>query len=194
MSSRTSKSLAERIDINYWKEPHPFRRWKMRLSLAAGFVAIVWLGWNTVRGDQRIFYAGPLAPVHQMFESDCSLCHTEPWQPARRLFGGGRSDRSTPNSACNKCHDGPIHHEQQIDSDVPHCAECHREHRLHQSLSWVPDTQCVTCHEDLKTKSQPTQFDRSVASFASSHPEFGVLRRREPDRGTIKLNHAAHLK
>src|SRR2546422_7396207 len=111
---RTSKSLAERIDINYWTRPHALRRWRWSVAWIAGAIAAMWLAWNAVRGDQRIYQAGPLAAAHSMFETDCSQCHTESWQPALRLFTGNTRHRSVPDSACTRCHDGPIHHAEQL--------------------------------------------------------------------------------
>jgi hypothetical protein len=194
MSERTSKSIAERIDINYWKELHPLRRWKWLLAAACGVVASLWLAWNAVRGDARIYQAGPVSTAHAFLERNCGACHTESWQPALRLVTANPMARSTPDAACTRCHDGPIHHEQQVAEAVPHCASCHREHRGAAALAHVPDSLCTTCHGDLKTSSQPLRFEAHVTSFATGHPEFGVIRRHEPDATVIKLNHAVHMK
>ena len=45
MASRpqSTKSRAKRIALSYFKEPHPFRRWKFILSVAAPVVAGLWL-------------------------------------------------------------------------------------------------------------------------------------------------------
>jgi hypothetical protein len=99
-----------------------------------------------------------------------------------------------PDSACLHCHDGPIHHEQQLAADVPNCASCHREHRGKSELARVTDAACVSCHADLKTATQPSAFDPHVTSFLTGHPDFGVLKRGETDKAAIKLNHAVHLK
>ncbi len=197
---RDSKSLAERIDINYWRQPHPLRQFKWWLSGAAVMVAAGWLIFAVVSGNQRIFSAGPLSVAHSMFENDCATCHTRSWQPAVRLASGDSRRRSVPNEACLACHDGPIHQQKEIAADVPSCAECHREHRGSTTLARVPDSQCVKCHGDLKTSSGSTAFEPHVIHFSLSgsrvgdHPEFGLLRRQEPDTAEIKLNHAVHLK
>ena len=191
---RTSKSLAERIDLSYWRHRHPLRRWKWLLSLIAAGLAALWLLWAAVRGDQRIYEARPVSPAHAMFANDCKVCHTESWQPAARLVSFDSKRRSVPDSACLHCHDGPVHHEQQLAADVPNCAGCHREHRGKSELARVSDAECVACHADLKTTSRSPEFDAHVTSFLSGHPEFGVLRRREADAAAIKLNHAVHLK
>jgi len=45
MASRqqSTKIRAKRIGLSYFKEPHPFRRWKFILSVAAPLVAGLWL-------------------------------------------------------------------------------------------------------------------------------------------------------
>ena len=191
---RTSKSLAERIDLGYWRHPHSLRRWKWVLAGIAPGLAVVWLLWAAVRGDQRIYEARPVSPAHAMFANDCKVCHTESWQTAARLVSFDPKRRSVPDSACLHCHDGPIHHDHQLPADVPNCASCHREHRGKPELARVTDSACVSCHADLKTTSQPTAFDWHVTSFLTGHPEFGVLKRGDADKAAIKLNHAVHLK
>lgn len=197
---RTSKSLAERININYWRQPHALRRWKWVLAILAALLAAACLLVAALLGEQRIYAAGPLSAAHAMFENDCAKCHTQSWQPARRLATGNPRHRSVPDAACKECHDGPIHQEKQITADVPDCAACHREHHGKTSLARVPNALCVGCHADLKTQSGTTSFEPHVNSFSSSgsrvggHPEIAVLRKREPDTAVIKLNHAVHLK
>jgi hypothetical protein len=191
---RNSKSLAERIDLSYWRQPHSLRRWKWWVSWIAPGLVAVWLLWAAVSGDQRIYEARPVSPAHAMFANDCKRCHTESWQPAARLVAFDSKRRSVPDAACLACHDGPIHHDQQVAADVPNCAGCHREHRGKSELAHVSDSACVACHADLKTASRPSAFDTHVTSFLNGHPEFGVLKRGELDKAAIELNHAVHLK
>ena len=199
-ATRNSKSLAERIDISYWSRSHPLRRWKWLLAGLAVALAVVWLVLAAVLGNQRLYEAGPLSTVHAMLESDCGQCHTQSWQPAVRLVSLDSHRRSVPDSACTRCHDGPIHHDGQIAADVPNCAGCHREHRGEAALARVQDAECVACHAELKTVSGSTSFEKHVTRFASGgggapgHPEFAVLRRKDADTAAIKFNHAVHLK
>jgi hypothetical protein len=58
----------------------------------------------------------------------------------------------------------------------------------------VPDSRCVACHGELATNAGQPTFHSHISSFATSHPEFAVLRLRESDRAAIKLNHALHMK
>jgi len=43
-AKRTTKKLAQRIDLNYFKRPHPFRQWRFWLSVCIPAAAILWLG------------------------------------------------------------------------------------------------------------------------------------------------------
>ena len=48
--TRTAKALAQRIDLNYFKRPHPFRRLKLVLSIAVPSAVLLWLGGNAAGG------------------------------------------------------------------------------------------------------------------------------------------------
>jgi predicted CXXCH cytochrome family protein len=169
------------------------RRWKWWLAWIAPGGAAVWLLWAAVCGDHRIYEAGPVSPAHAMFANDCKTCHTKSWQPAARLASRDPKRRSVPDDACMHCHDGPIHHEQQVPADV-NCASCHREHRGKVELARVTDATCVSCHADLKTATGAPHFDPHVNSFFTGHPEFSVWKPGKTDTAVIKLNHAVHLK
>lgn len=62
------------------------------------------------------------------------------------------------------------------------------------TLTAVSDRQCTTCHADLRVKSGPVRVAIHIHSFAKDHPEFGPQRLMTTDPGTIKFNHAVHLK
>ena len=40
--TRTTKKLAQRIDMNYFQRPHALRRWKVLLSVACVAAAAIW--------------------------------------------------------------------------------------------------------------------------------------------------------
>ena len=71
----STKVRAKRIALNYFKRPHPFRRWRFILSVAAPLVAALWLLVYAGQGDQRIYNSGTVSTAHQMFETDCKVCH-----------------------------------------------------------------------------------------------------------------------
>jgi hypothetical protein len=51
---RTTKNLAQRVDLQYFKQPHPFRSWRLWLSI---LIPVVALGWFAVQlaNSQKIY-------------------------------------------------------------------------------------------------------------------------------------------
>lgn len=179
---RTTKKLAQRIDLNYFKRPNRLRRARFALSIALPAIALVWLAWHGIQRDTRVFSAGKLSPAHAVLSRECAACHVS-------FAGSFRA--SAENQACLDCHDGPIHHANQV--FTPDCAVCHAEHRGTIRLAATSDANCAQCHGDLRSSNSSVRVVRSVFNFASGHPEFEVLRDKRRDPGTIKFNHAAHL-
>ena len=166
---RSTKKLAQRIDLNYFKHLYPIPRWRRILS--AGFVVlgVGWLGWTGLRA----YNAGPLSRSHAILARNCGSCHS-----MTAAFG-----KKVTDQACLSCHDGPIHHAEQ--AFTPHCADCHVEHQGSFRLADTRDESCSQCHSNLKNKPKITNFE-------SAHPEFAAL--RAPDPGTVKFGHEVHLK
>lgn len=216
-SDRTSKSLAQRVDIRFHERPNRLRRFRWRLSLAAAAVALLWLGAAEFAGARKMYQAGPVSAAHQVFANDCQKCHVAAWTPWARLITFDPAKTSTPDEACIKCHAGPPHHAHapEIGLKSQRCADCHREHRGHESLAKVSDRACTHCHADLRTASRTSSdFVPHISDFAS-HPEFALLRPAEGadlpgpghrahgvaepaggrwrDKSSILLNHARHL-
>jgi hypothetical protein len=63
-------------------------------------------------------------------------------------------------------------------------------------LADTSDRACTQCHAHLadKDKNSPPSFATNISGFDQTHPEFAVLRSGRIDPGTVKLNHAVHLK
>lgn len=203
----TTKIRAKRIALHYFKKPHPFRRWRLILTIAAPAVAAGWLAVLAARGDQRIYNSGPVSTAHAMFGVQCGQCHVPPHTTQGGANQAGKSFwLRVSDRACLKCHDGPIHHDAQ--TFTPTCAGCHVEHKGHVVLASMSNRHCVQCHANLETKGPTTPFERKVRSFDAGHPEFAVSvkengqarRVRLDDRGhlrdtaQVKLNHEKHLK
>jgi len=180
---RTTKKLAQRIDLNYFKRPHPFRRWRFWLSVAAPVIAVLWLAWYGVAGNQRVYSGGKMSPAHAVLVAKCDACHLK----TASSFSAKAGDQ-----ACLACHDGPIHHANQ--TFTPNCSSCHEEHQGRMRLAATADASCTQCHADLRTAGEPTKYVRDIENFGAGHPEFAALRPGAVDPGTIKLNHAVHLK
>jgi hypothetical protein len=181
--TRTTKKLAQRIDLNYFKRAYPIPRWRRTLSVIAVGLCVTWLGWAGLTGKQSAFNAGPLAKGHTILTNNCSSCHV----PA------GSFGTKVTETACQACHNAPTHHAKQ--TFTPACTSCHVEHQGAFRLAATNDASCTRCHSSLKTTDGKTQFAASISSFDSGHPEFAAVRPgRAPDPGTIKLSHQVHLK
>jgi hypothetical protein len=179
----TTKKLAQRIDLNYFKRSHPFRRLRFILSVSVPILALVWLGWFALTRNDRVYSSGKMSPSHAVLTESCSSCHVKE--------ASGFSAKAT-DQACNTCHDGPIHHANQV--FTPNCATCHREHRGSLRLAATSDVSCTQCHANLQAANSPIHYARNIDGFNSSHPEFAAVRSGSVDPGTIKLNHRVHLK
>lgn len=179
---RTAKSLAQRIDLEYFKRPHPFRRWKFLLSLALPAAAAVWVVAATVAGYHKPYSAGPMSPAHSFAGKRCEVCHAT---------NAGFFGRKVKDEACKSCHDGPVHQARQ--TFTPSCASCHIEHRGTARLAEVSDRLCTQCHGDLHARDGHARYETRVVNFNSAHPEFAPLRAGK-DPGTVKLDHEVHLK
>lgn len=180
--TRTTKKLAQRIDLDYFKRSSPLRRWRFLFSVAAPVIAILWIGWYGIRGDRRVYSAGALSTAHAVLTKQCSACH---------LSNLGFYDAKVLDQKCLACHDGPVHHATQ--AFTPSCASCHADHRGAIRLAATSDANCTQCHANLTPREGSSIFVRDISSFGSNHPEFSALRSGRRDPGTIQLNHYLHL-
>ena len=180
--TRTTKKLAQRIDLEYFKRSSPLRRWAFWLSVGLPAVALVWLAWHGVRGDRRVYSAGVLSASHAVLTRQCSACH---------VTQAGFFSEKVSDQKCLACHNGAVHHAAQ--EFTPSCASCHADHRGTIRLAATSDADCTQCHANLTTRSGATAFTRSIDRFEGNHPEFAVLRGGRGDPGTIQLNHYRHL-
>ncbi|HKF26519.1 MAG TPA: hypothetical protein VKB24_11090 [Candidatus Acidoferrum sp.] len=189
--TRTTKAIAQRIDLNYFKKSTPLKRAKLWLVVLAPLLAALWIGWHFLSGDHRVYSSGRLSPAHAVLEKQCEACHVK--------MDGGFS-AAARDSACLACHDGPGHHLEMTASGAPKlpCSECHTEHRARIALANVRAKYCATCHADLGRAGKGSQFANDIRSLSNRHPEFLALRPENGapprDPGTIKLNHALHMK
>jgi hypothetical protein len=180
--TRTTKKLAQRIDLNYFKRPHPLRRWRFLLSVACPVLAVLWLAWYGIRSDRRVYSAGGLSSAHAVLTKQCAACH---------VTQAGFFSEKAADQKCQSCHDGSIHHATQV--FTPACASCHTDHRGSIRLAVTNDSSCTQCHANLTARSSSVNFVRNIDSFEGDHPEFAALRMGRGDPGTIQLNHFRHL-
>ena len=180
--TRTTKKLAQRIDLNYFKRSNPLRHWRLLLSVALPALAVVWLAWYAIRSDRRVYSAGSLSAAHAVLTKQCAACH---------VTQAGFFSEKVADQTCLACHDGSIHHAAQV--FTPSCVSCHTDHRGSIRLAATNDTACTQCHMNLTTRGNSSNFARIIDSFQGDHPEFAVLRAGHGDPGTIQLNHYRHL-
>src|SRR4030088_59367 len=180
--TRTTKTLAQRINLNYFKNLAPIPRWRRILSVVLTALGLLWLGWEALAGKQQPYNAGPLAQAHRVFSGNCVSCHA-----TEASFG-----KKVTDEACLSCHDGPVHNAKQ--TFTPACIDCHVEHKGVVSLASTRDQACTQCHSDLKVKDGQTQFAANISGFSEGHPEFAAVRTgHAKDPGMIKMNHQIHL-
>jgi len=180
--TRTTKKLAQRIDLDYFKRPSPLRRWRFLLSVALPLLAILWLGWHGIRGDRRVYSAGALSSSHAVLTRQCAACH---------VTQAGFFSEKVSDQKCLACHDGAIHHASQ--EFTPDCASCHADHRGAIRLAATSNADCTRCHANLAVRGGPTNIARNIDRFEANHPEFAVLRSGAGDPGRIQLNHYRHM-
>jgi len=199
---RNTKSLAKRMDLQYFKEMHPLRQWRRWLAIGVPIVALGWFVTARATGQgQKVYSSGQLSAHHAFFGKKCELCHVTK----------GFFHKEVADSACLSCHDAPAHHPKDVRADFkqPTCGSCHVEHRSSQQLAKTMDSGCTECHSDLKAVANSQVADQlaqrdqkdagdneafrmtSVEGFDHHHPQFSAFQTGDP--GTVKLNHYVHL-
>lgn len=182
--TRTTKKLAQRIDLNYFKRSTPLKRAKFWLSILLPVCAVVWIAWYTFRKDARVYSSGRMSEAHAVLETECAACHVQK---------AGVFSAKAEDNACLACHDGPVHHASEV--PTPRCAECHAEHRGRVNLRATNDKACAECHGNLEGQtSSGLRYAAHIKNFAHDHPEFMALRDDLRDPTTLKLNHQIHMK
>jgi hypothetical protein len=190
---RDPKSLPQWAELDYYRRPRRLRRLRRAatwLAAAAGIAVLAVALWPASRWAHP---AGPLSQAHAMLANDCRQCHQEFLRPAQRFLEADTALRSVSDSACRRCHDGPVHQEQQ--ANTPACAGCHREHRGRIQLTQMADVHCTSCHADLPASMKEPAACRfgNVTRFDVDHPEFKLWRGGPPtDPGTVAFNHRVH--
>jgi hypothetical protein len=181
---RTTKKLAQRVDMHYFKYAHWLRQWKTWLIAAAVLLGVVWIAWSAVAGDEELYSSGPVSEAHAVIGQQCNVCHLQQ--------AGVFREHSTAE-ACLACHDGPIHSLREVEGQTPECGSCHVEHKGILRIAQVDDKNCSECHSDLKVRSGEPEVARRISSLRD-HIAQNLLPGNRKDPGTIKLNHEVHLR
>ena len=170
-----------------------FNKALLALVLTAGAAAgLLFLARS---GRATAFEPGRVHAWHA--ETACASCHS-PW-------------RGPDPVLCSDCHagqreKGEIHQARQ--TLPPPCTGCHPEHRGGDRLTAADDTQCASCHRDLRVNPPGAEprFARRVSAFFDDHPDFSitlpsgvrlplaeaVTRRADPT--PLRFNHQRHLR
>ena len=193
--TRTTKKLAQRIDLNYFMRPTPLKRAKLWLNVTAPALALAWILAHGLARDSQVYSSGRMSEAHAVLESECTACHIK----TVGAFSARASD-----TACLACHDGPMHHATTQPTRIwparnaPSCAACHTEHRGRVNLVAMSNETCTQCHADLQDAAgRSTEFAKHIESLENGHPEFAALRTGSNSWSyprTILLNHALHMK
>jgi hypothetical protein len=181
---RTTKTLVQRVDMHYFKYAHPLRQWKTWLMAAAVGLAVVWIAYAAVAGDEEIYSSGPVSEAHAVIGQQCNVCH---------LQQTGVFREHVTVEACIACHDGPIHSLREVAAQTPDCGTCHVEHKDILRLAQTDDKNCTECHSDLKVRSGQPEVAARISSL-QDHIALNLLPGKRKDPGTIKLNHEVHLR
>lgn len=180
--TRSTKTLSQRIDREYFKRLYPIPRWRRLLTLIFSGIGLAWVAWSSAAGSGEVFNAGPLARAHHLLEGNCATCHA-----AESAFG-----RKTSDQTCQTCHNAPDHKEQQ--AETPSCMSCHVEHRGADRLTSMNDASCTQCHGNLVTRDGKLKVAAKITGFDTGHPDLRVKMPGATDPGTIKFGHEVHMK
>jgi hypothetical protein len=193
---RTTKLLAKRHDLNYFKKGSPIRMWQWRLAAVCLAAAVVWIIASSVHSAQA-FSSGPISSSHAVFGQRCETCHKPVIAGAGFLPVGLGSARKVPDSACESCHTVGLHHANQTVA-TRQCSTCHIEHVGAMHLAAAPVAGCTQCHGNLEVKQLPAAIATHIDGFTKGHPDFRILRTASPELRAaaygLKYNHAVHLK
>ena len=187
---RTAKNLGQRHDLHYFQK---WTRWRLaRAVLMAVGPALAgsWLLVCALERNRTPYVSGPLSTSHSFLGKRCESCHVAVLKAGAVRVGFRRHVR---DEACLSCHRAPAHHADLATSKAT-CASCHTEHTGSQHLRQAADENCVECHADLRVTNGSPHFQTAIYNFRSRHPEFGPIREQFSDPGTIKLNHAIHMR
>jgi hypothetical protein len=192
------KDLADWMELDYFRRPRRLSRWRTGLVRGSVAVAVVIgvglavLPFLPRRSAQALFQSAPVATSHASFGDRCDECHKDGFRTGLRFLAQSDAVASVRDETCSRCHEGPIHQEQQ--TTTPPCTSCHHEHKGQDALARIADGHCTACHADLQTRERPSRFVRTVTRFDLDHPPFFHWQGGPKDPGTIRFNHRVHLR
>ena len=195
--NRTTKLIARRHDLNYFKRMSPLRLWQWYLAMGALGMAVLWFTGTSLAHGDAAFSSGPISSAHSSFGQQCEVCHV-PVLKATRFTPSFGHRNHVPDSACLSCHAGTISaHFPAQSVSTQTCSSCHTEHIGSTHLANTPDSNCTQCHSNLKTKDGMLNIAANVGSFAHEHPDFRALRTASMEQKNaafaLRFTHAEHM-
>jgi hypothetical protein len=182
MARNTNNQRSRSIDLNYFKKPTPFKGrscWRSRADHCT-----VWLGSYFFARDNRVYSSNRLVRPHAVLERIPAACHVQQ--------AGGFT--AQPQILLPGMHDGPEHTRRARARCSP--AQSVAEH--HGANLAATSNHRTQCHGDLSVANRESKYFKQIRSFEDGHPEFATLRfaagTAPRDSGTIKLNHALHMR
>jgi len=148
-----------------------------------------------------LWNVGEISSAHKAFGTNCKSCHESPFIPVR-------------SSSCLACHStigqhADPHIAPDVDLNKERCESCHHEHKGMTLATKDDQSDCVSCHRDIKDHAPQTKL-RDVTDFGTNHPEFAVSLVQDPatktvarfplddknavDNSHLKFTHMTHLK
>ena len=148
-----------------------------------------------------LWNVGEISSAHKAFGTNCKSCHENAFVPVR-------------SSSCLACHSGIGQHADphmapDVDLTKERCESCHHEHKGMTLATKDDQSDCVSCHRDIKDSAPQTKL-RDVTDFGTGHPEFSpslvqdaatrtVARfplddKNAVDNSHLKFTHMTHLK
>jgi len=177
--------------------------------------------WPVKAKDYSLWSSGPISNKHAMFANDCAVCHSMNFggvKDEQCTQCHSMTEHLLPDFVSHAHFGGQTaakpHSEWPLLTSQHACVDCHSEHSGDRNLIMYHSGLCVSCHGD----NSGALSDRDILKVASFdlHPQFrpsfltesgaatngsnfGIERisldeRNIKDLGTLKLNHAVHLK
>src|SRR5262249_8748620 len=110
-----------------------------------------------------LWNVGEISSAHKAFGTNCTSCHESAFVPVR-------------SSSCLSCHQtigqhADPHIAPDVDLTKERCETCHHEHKGMTLATRNDQSDCVSCHSDIKSSAPNTKL-RNVRDFGTDHPDF----------------------
>jgi hypothetical protein len=166
---RTQKQIADRYkgNLGYYNRLHPWRRWRLIVSLLTIIAGLVAIWFFQKRGPETFFNAGKISSSHARFADDCATCHDKSMPGGDALtpekFTAVMRERFRSGVAfdpidrkCETCHQQHTFHEANVVQNKS-CSACHQEHQGPGPMKMVASFQCASCHNNSATMEAAAQ-------------------------------------